>query len=880
MIRLNAGADRNNTPKNRNNGSYHASYDAQNRYEGRPYSSRNDNAARRYSASESYVRDSRQSSTRAQRVPSGQPYSARNGGMQRSERRSYRAESNTAVRPHRTDAEINRKYGASGSYANGGYRSSSSVRRAPSAQPSSVRGSGMQRSYPAGRAPVARTRPAVARSSRKTYAAAGFAGTAMHYLRIVNADILGRRRWKLLPALYLSLACFYSEVLLGIFCGAGLAGFFYKLFFSFSAGLVLGGIALLFKRGIQKTIVRVELFLIALLFIVQCLLHKEFQVYFSLGTILGTATDVMGDYGGDMVHSILTGLPVIILFLLPLVVYWFMTRKHLRRSLAVGFKRVFAVQMIVVAFIMWSLGMLCLAIGGDSGIYKSEFELTSSSNTLGLLTGFRLNEKYSMFGDDATDAFEGLEMMAAATPAPSPVPVQSVDSETQETMNEAVVPVATEIPLGENSLDIDFVALNAGETDKDISAINTYLSTLGASKQNAYTGLFKGKNLIMICAEALSDAVIDPQLTPTLYRLTHNGFHLSQAYQPSWGGSTSTGEFSMLLGLVPSNSDAMADTVGKNNYFTMASQMNRIGYNTLCYHNGSYTYYDRNVTHMNLGFDKFIAHGNGLEDIAGRYPSDEEMIGKTVDIYMNQQPFCVYYMTCDGHKPYDKNKDARVVEHLQEVLSVYPDRYQQNTLNYICYQMELEDALATLVAKLEAAGIADDTVICICSDHYPYGLNRDGENYIPDLYGYTPQHSWERDHNSIIIWSGCLENENKDMACEISAPTYSLDIVPTLSNLFGLEYDSRLLVGRDIFSDELPLVLWKNGTWVTDRGRYDAEEKVFYPTVPVENEDEYVQLISNIVNYKKSYSKLAINKNYYQHLLDKIPQLANAGAGT
>lgn len=312
----------------------------------------------------------------------------------------------------------------------------------------------------------------------------------------------------------------------------------------------------------------------------------------------------------------------------------------------------------------------------------------------------------------------------------------------------------------------------------------------------------------------------------------------------------------------------------------MASQLKRLGYTTLCYHNGTYSYYDRNITHENLGFDQFLAHGNGLEEIAGRYPSDEEMISSTLDIYVNQQPFCVYYMTVDGHKPYNSTKNSKVKEHIQEVLNVYPNRYQQNTLNYICYQLELEDALTTLVAKLEAAGIADDTVICLCSDHYPYGLNRDGDNYVPDLYGYTPQHPWEREHNSIIIWSGCLENENQDMACEISAPTYSLDILPTLSNLFGVEYDSRLLVGRDVFSDETPLVLWKGGSWITDCGYYDADEKIFYASVSVENEDEYVQRINSMVKYKKAYSKLAVKTDYYQYLLEHISAQKSSATDT
>lgn len=699
---------------------------------------------------------------------------------------------------------------------------------------------------------------------------AGIWSTCGQLLQRVNADVRGRRRNQLLPALYLPLVCIYSELLLNLFNGLGLSGFFYKLFFGLSTGMLLGGIALFFRGSVQKIIVRVELFLIALLFIVQCLIRKEFQVYFPLRTVFGNVTGVVGNYSSDLFSSILAGLPVILLFFLPLVLYWIMMVRSRRHSFVVRVRRIFAFELIVISLLCWSMGKLALAIGGDSGSYKSDFEITSSSDTLGLLTGFRLSEKYVLFGDDAADSFDDLDAFAsiATEPIDTPEPTQQAQE---------LVPVATEEPYGYNTMGFDFAKMNEDETDEDIIAINTYLSTLTASRENDYTGLFEGKNLILICAEALSDVFIDPQLTPTLYRLSHNGFYFSQAYQPSWGGSTSAGEYSFLMGLIPTNSaDTMKDIAYNNNYFTMGSQLNRLGYTSICYHNGKYTYYDRNITHMNLGYDQFIAHGNGLELLAGGYPNDEDMISKTLDTYIDQQPFSIYYMTCDGHKPYDNNSDSRVSEHLQQVISVYGDRYQQNTMNYICYQLELEDALTTLVAKLEAAGIADDTVICICADHYPYGLNSNGANYVSDLYGYEPQHPWERDRNAIIIWSGSLENTDRDMACEISAPVYSLDIVPTLSNLFGVEYDSRLLVGRDVFSDEPAVAVWKDGSWVSERGRYDADEKMYYPITPMSDDDAYVAQMCASAKYKRTFSQLVKNTDYYQYIVDHLPARTTA----
>ena len=123
--------------------------------------------------------------------------------------------------------------------------------------------------------------------------------------------------------------------------------------------------------------------------------------------------------------------------------------------------------------------------------------------------------------------------------------------------------------------------------------MNEYIASLAPSSQNDYTGIFKEKNLIMICAEAFSDAVISKELTAFLYRLSRKGFYFSDYYQLTWGGSTSTGEFSFLFGLVPTNGiQTILDTATNNNYFTVGNQMQRLGYYTKAYHNRNYDFYD------------------------------------------------------------------------------------------------------------------------------------------------------------------------------------------------------------------------------------------------------------------------------------------------
>ncbi len=179
------------------------------------------------------------------------------------------------------------------------------------------------------------------------------------------------------------------------------------------------------------------------------------------------------------------------------------------------------------------------------------------------------------------------------------------------------------------------------------------------------------------------------------------------------------------------------------------------------------------------------------------------------------------------------------------------------------------------MAQLEEAGIADDTVIVLATDHYPYALERSDtgsyKNDLAELYDVEDYDKFYRDHSALIIWSGCIEGEN----IVVDEPVYSLDILPTLSNLFGVEYDSRLLVGRDVFSDEIALALWPDYSWVTSLGQYNAQTRTF--TLTEEDEElsqeyiqEYTAYISELVSSKIAYSRSVLNTDFFNYLAEAM----------
>ena len=245
-----------------------------------------------------------------------------------------------------------------------------------------------------------------------------------------------------------------------------------------------------------------------------------------------------------------------------------------------------------------------------------------------------------------------------------------------------------------------------------------------------------------------------------------------------------------------------------------------------------------------------------------------EMMEGTVPMYIDEQPFNVYYMTVSGHNGYSKNANAMTKKNWDRVADL---PYSDEVKGYLAANMELEDALTYLVNALEEKGIADDTVIVLGADHFPYGLDYNASlgnmPYLSELYGYNVTNYLERDHNRLIIWSGCLEDNDPII---VDDPVSSLDILPTLCNLFGVEYDSRLLPGRDVLSSTTPLVFNINYDWKTDKGTYLAWSDTFIPedsTTVVT--DAYIKKMKNIVSNKIKYCEAVLKLDYFDYLFGK-----------
>lgn len=416
-----------------------------------------------------------------------------------------------------------------------------------------------------------------------------------------------------------------------------------------------------------------------------------------------------------------------------------------------------------------------------------------------------------------------------------------------------------------NVLDIDFDKLISEEKDDMVKSMHEYFESVMPTKQNEYTGIFKSKNLIYITAEGFDKIAVNKELTPTLYKLVNNGFVFENYYQPLFSVSTSDGEYMVMNSLIPKEG-VWSFYRSSNIYmpFGLGNVFKREGYSPVnAYHDHTYTYYSRDESHPNLGFDKYVGCGNGLEKLMNCkvWPeSDIEMIDATINDYIDSDKFMTYYMTVSGHLNYTFTGNSMSYKNRELVKDL---SYSEHVKAYLAANIELDRALEKLLIYLEDSKKLDDTVIVISPDHYPYGLKTSELNEISDT---DRSDKFEMFHTSLIIYNSEMKENVK-----VSKYVSSIDVLPTVYNLFGIEYDSRLMMGRDALSDSEGLVMLSDRSFINENGSYNSitgEYKSFKSDVS----NEYVDNMNYEVYQKFTmsslllYEKNGVYLDYYRKL--------------
>ena len=733
----------------------------------------------------------------------------------------------------------------------------------------------------------------------------------------------------LYAVLFFGFSFFYMELVFKYSVSAKVIDFsvFYFLIFSFMTGSIVAFLVYMLPSVPAHIVAVLTLLLTTIGFLIEFFIEREFFNYYDINTILNAATDALGGFGADIRELIFCydGISHILLFVMPLVLYGIFGRKivsGIKRTRMIeknysvrkkdeeiemidlataeeeepetvtveepsgsllsnrGRRYVAGLITIGSSLLAFSLILILISVGkvGDDA-FGDRFSFQSSVASYGLASTFARDVRNIGKPSVQEDEFVIVDI-PYTDPVPVPVPVNVPDVAVTEPGTEGGgEDVPEPVVYGVNAYDIDFAAL--AEAGGAYQNLNTYVASLTPSSKNEYTGLFAGKNLIVFCAEAFSSSIIDPELTPALYRLTTKGINFTDYYEQATAGTTG-GEFELIFGLMPMRGgESMLTMTAQGSYTNMGAMLSaEDGYYGMAFHNNDDLYYSRNITHNLLGYSEgFMGYGNGMEKLITRHwpESDCEMMEATLPLYSDHQPFNIDYMTVSGHSGYNFHSNAMSVRN-KDLIDAWCEEkgltYSEEVKAYIACQLELEKALEYTLQYLEENDLADDTVIALAPDHFPYGLTNGGYlgnlPLLDELYGYKVETQMDRDRNTAIIWCGVLEDMDPII---IDKPTSPLDILPTLLNLFGCEWDSRLYIGRDVLSDAEGLYFDSGYNWKTEVGYYRAATGVFTPNPGYEEVGEaYIRRLNAIVANKISFNRSVINNPYFPYVYSLVAE--------
>ena len=714
-----------------------------------------------------------------------------------------------------------------------------------------------------------------------------------------------------LRAAFFPLYFVWAELVLHLFMGKGFSWAFLYIPFALSAGCLITLITLPFPEKVNRAVMIVLSLALPFAYGAEIVTHRILQSYYLVSMIRTAAgNDVFGGYGDLIWYQFKACLPVIIVLFIPAVIF-IAGGKRLTKCTRPHRKRAYLYAAALTAgFHLLGFAILSLPVYGTgltpAVLYRSDTNVEDQVNELGLITSIGLDEIY-MVVEPPNEMSSDFSMLGGPDAAGGETAEERTadGEETGGTEEETAPAVRPQV------LDADLAGL-ADSPDEDTAWLASYFLLTAPTETNAYTGMFEGYNVIELVLEGFSGYGIDEELTPTLWRLTHEGFIFTNYYTALHYGSTSGGECQTLLGLYPKNGSPVTMPAtgdeGTNVYMTLSQQLSRQGYRTLGFHD-NYNMYGRELSHPNLGLEwRYSTHGLAAETYADpeslQWPQfDSYMIAHSTPYYLDPaglppelsgralpgnvtgrtgpgSPFYVYYLTVSGHVTGSTGYDRNRVTDAYTDLVQGSERFAQcryGTQAYeACAVIEVDRALERLLADLEAAGELDRTLIVATADHIPYSsieilADLSGREFGGDLTMLDESRiDFDVYRNSLILWTADMD------PVTVEKPCCQVDILPTVSNLLGLEYDSRMLAGRDILSDEEGLVIFASRCWLTDRGFYDRFSGTFTPAEGVRMSEEetarYVQDMNALVGYRLDCTQLIMQTDFYEQAFGDRPR--------
>jgi len=395
----------------------------------------------------------------------------------------------------------------------------------------------------------------------------------------------------------------------------------------------------------------------------------------------------------------------------------------------------------------------------------------------------------------------------------------------------------------------DLISAFAYSRSADLQELDAYFAAKAPKEKNEMTGIFAGKNLFLIQLESIDDWMLTKEYMPNLYALKEKSLDFKNHYSSVYiSAGTFNTEFIANTGLLPGMTGISSSVYTKNYYpYSLARLFLNEGYTARSYHQSDGSIYNRGNIHINLGYQSYTSGNDmGVEDIM----LDTELIKGYESMTANDR-FFNYIITISGHGPYsdESSVSQRHMERAREIVDPgnLTDKNREMYTHAVAHAIETDEFIGLLVERLERDGLLEDTVLIFYADHYNYYVMNDA--LIQYIKGVEDKNMSQ--HTVFFAYSPGVEPR------EIDKVTSSVDILPTIANLFGFDVDYRYYIGNDAFDeDEGGFVVFADGSW------YDGNLYRKYNDII---DDNYVIMMDEKTSQLVKVSQKILKTDYFSH---------------
>ena len=628
-----------------------------------------------------------------------------------------------------------------------------------------------------------------------------------------------------------------------------------RVFISVSIISLLVSLIIYKTRRVPTKIITFILCLIASIY---ALLQAGFENYIGVFMSFGTSSQAgaVKDYIKDYIDSFhwyywLILIPILLLFIYLVFIEPRLYKKKDKEELSINIitkKQSLNAQLIALTSLILLVGLFYFTLISN----KMQNNIQLQSNTSLFINPSMPNIVVDQFG---VTTFGLLDIKSTLSPVEEEIIEYNVNQKE----------IKEETDYTRKIDDTRWLKVTEEETNRQYKNLNNYYLSRKITDKNKYTGELEDKNLIVIMMESANNIAIDEKYYPNLSKIYNEGWTWKNAYSPRNSCSTGNNEMSGMTSLYTINNSCTAN-IYKNNIYpeSIFNLFTEAGYSTSSYHNYTEQYYRRKIIHPNMG----SGHYYGVEELGIPYsnkyeewPSDVELMEKVLENIKNENKHMTWITTVSSHQPYGVDSKLGNL-YIDEFLNL---GYSKHLARYMSKLKTLDEAIGVLIQGLKEQGTLDDTVIVFYADHYPYGLN---DKVLNEYFDYDVSINNETDRTPFIIYNTELEPNQSD-----DYTTY-MNILPTIANLFNLDYDPRLYAGEDILSDDYSKrAYFANGSWQDEKAYYNATTgKISYINEENTYTTEEIQIINKEIDEKIKMSNLAIRTNYFKHLYDSIKE--------